>query len=562
MPAFSTRVRLLLLTFLAAGGMLLLGSLDLMRLRDNQLEGVQAKLQAAVQTAAGVVTYYHGEAAAGRMSEADAQTRARDAIRGIRYAGNEYHFIYRSDGTLIVLGPRPQAENTRDMADARDPNGVPFVRNLIRAGTSGGGFVHYDFPKPGSDVPLPKLSYATATGAWDWIIGSGVYIDDVDAAFRRNALEMAVMVLLVTAVVAGGAFVIGRRIAATVRRFADAMGRLAHGDLNVAIPATDARDEFGTMAAAMQVFKDNTAENRRLLDDQERLKREAAENEARALRRMADDMEARVRDAMHRVTAETERLSGASRALSDSARSTQNRSETVAAATEQTSTNVQTVAAATEELSSSSKEIGRQVENSAAIARRAVDEAAQTSETVRALSDSTKRIGEVATLINSIASQTNLLALNATIEAARAGEAGRGFAVVAAEVKALASQTAQATDEITRIIQSVDSGTTATVSAIERIETTIRGVNDSATTIAAAVEEQNAAMGEISRSVQEAAQGTQRISEDIAVVSSSAGSTLSTAEAVASSSSSLNGEAMNLKTQIESFLADLRRKAA
>ena len=562
MPALSTRGRLLLLTFLAAAGMIVLGTLDVMRLRDNELEGVQAELQAAVQTAAGVVKYYHGEAAAGRLSEAEAQTRARDTIRGIRYAGNEYHFIYRADGTLMVLPPRPQVENTREMADARDPNGVPFVRELIRAGTSGGGFVRYSFPKPGSTDPLPKMSYATMAGGWDWIIGSGVYIDEVDAAFRRNALEMIGIVLLVTAVVAGGAFVIGRHIAVTVQRFADTMGRLAQGDLNVTIPGIGTRGEFGTMAAAMQVFKEHTAENQRLLDDQERLKREAAENEARALRRMADDMETRVRDVMHRVTAETERLNGASRALSDSARNTRSRSETVAAATEQTSTNVQTVAAATEELSSSSKEIGRQVENSAAIARRAVDEAAQTSETVRALSDSTKRIGEVATLINSIASQTNLLALNATIEAARAGEAGRGFAVVAAEVKALASQTAQATDEITRIIQSVDSGTTATVTATERIETTIRGVNASATTIAAAVEQQNAAMGEISRSVQEAAQGTQRISEDIAVVSSSAGSTLSTAEAVATSSSSLNGEAMTLKTQIESFLADLRRKAA
>ncbi len=562
MPSLSTRGRLLLLTFLAAGGMILLGSLDVMRLRNNQLEGVQAKLQAAVQTAAGIIKYYHKEAAAGRMSEAEAQTKARDAIRDIRYAGQEYHFLYRDDGTVLVLGPRPQVENTRELADARDPDGVLFVRELIKVGKAGGGFVHYRFPKPGTDTPLPKLSYATMVGAWDWIIGSGVYIDDVDADFRRNALGMVVMVLLVTAVVAGGAFVISGHIARTVRRFAGAMERLARGDVGVAIPATGARDEFGTMATALEVFKNNTAENQRLLAEQERLKREAAEHEARALRRMADDMESRVRAVMQQVATETERLNDASRALSDSARSTRSRSETVANATEQTSANVQTVAAATEELSSSSKEIGRQVENSAAIARRAVDEATQTSDTVRALSDSTKRIGEVATLINSIASQTNLLALNATIEAARAGEAGRGFAVVAAEVKALASQTAQATDEITRIIQSVESGTTATVTAINRIEATIRGVNDSATTIAAAVEEQNAAMGEISRSVQEAAQGTQRIAEDIAVVSSSAGSTLTTAEAVATSSSTLSGATLDLKTQIETFLADLRRKAA
>ena len=561
MHALSLRLRLFLLAAVAAGGLLILGAVDLMHLREAQMESHRRMLRNTVETVRGIVAHHHAEAAAGRLTDAQAREQARAAVRGIRYAGSEYFFIFAEDGTNLVLGPRPQAEGTRELADLRDADGVPYVRALIAAARTGGGFVAYRFPKAGSNEPLPKLSYATGFQPWGWMIGSGVYVDDVDADYWRNAGQLAASALGIAALVGVLAFLIGRQVSGTVNGFAEAMRRLAAGDLGIAVPGEGRHDEFGTMAEAMRVFKDKTAENQSLLAEQERLKRAAAEKERAALLGMADAVEGRVRAVIGRVAAETERLGAASRSLSSSAEATQSMSASVAGTTEHTSTNVQTVAAATEELSSSSQEIGRQVDQSAAVARRAMEEAAQTTTTVRSLAEATKRIGEVVDLINSIASQTNLLALNATIEAARAGEAGKGFAVVASEVKNLANQTATATDEITRIIHSVETGTQATVEAILRIEGTIRGVNEAAATIATAVEEQNAAMGEITRSVQEAATGTQRIAGEIGEVSRNAQGTLATAGEVAAASRRLDGEALELRQQIDGFLAELRGTA-
>jgi len=561
MPTLTLRLRLLLLTAVAAGGLLVLGIVGLMHLRDSQMDGHRLMLRNVVQSVRPILDHYHGEAKAGRLTEAQAQEQARAAVRQIRYAGTEYFFVYAYDGTNLVLGPRPQAEGTKELLDLKDADGVFFVRELIKAGRAGGGTVAYRFPKAGAPEPLPKLSYAEGFEPWQWIIGTGIYIDDVDAAYWRNAGFLGGVALLIVGVVAGVAVVIGRQVSGTVNRFAETMRRLAAGDTAVAIPDTGRRDEFGTMAEALQVFKDATAERQRLIAEQERLKREAREHESRALLRMADDVQNRVQSLIGRVATETERLGAASRTLSQSAEMTQRKSASVSAATDQTSANVQTVASATEELSSSSQEIGRQVEQSAAVARRAMEEAESTSVAVRDLAEATKRIGEVVGLINSIASQTNLLALNATIEAARAGEAGKGFAVVAQEVKNLANQTANATEEITRIITSVETGTQTTEAAIHRIEATIRGVNETATTIAAAVEEQNAAMGDITRSVTEAAVGTRRIAGEIAEVSQSAAGTLATAGDVADASRALGSEAQALKGQIDGFLGELRATA-
>ncbi|MGQ9365695.1 methyl-accepting chemotaxis protein [Azospirillum sp. ST 5-10] len=558
---FTLRARLLMLAVVSAGGLLVLGTLDLMQIRQAQLAGYRVMLRNVVDTAHDTVAYFHGEWKAGRLSEDEAKQKARDALRSVRYAGNEYIFVTGFDGTRVVQPAKPESEGTKPESETRDVNGVYISREIIAAARNGGGFVEYHYPRLGSTEPAPKLSYATPFAPWEWSIGTGVYVDDVDTAFWSGARTLAGEALALVALVTGGAFLLGRQIARTVNGIADVMRRLAAGDLDVAVPEEDRRDEFGTMTAALRVFKTATAENQALLAEQERLKREAREQERVSLLRMADDVQGRVLSAVGRIADESQRLSAASHTLSESAQETRARSTTVSAATGQTTANVETVAAAAEQLSASSREIGQQVEQSAAVAGRAMDEAAQTVSTVRELAESTKRIGEVADLISGIAAQTNLLALNATIEAARAGEAGKGFAVVASEVKNLANQTAGATEEISRIIQSVANGTQATVGAIERIEATIRGINDTASAIAAAVEEQNAATGNIAGSVHEAAAGTRRIAAEILQVSTSAQGTMDTAEDVSRASRLLDGEAIALKGQIQAFVDELRTAA-
>ena len=557
--SWSLRARMLLLTIVTVGAMVALGVVNLLHIRQEQMSGYQNMLRNVTTVGQKIAEHNYNEFKAGKISEDEAQTRVRNAVRAIRYAGNEYLFIYNFDGVrLAMTDGKTEGQN---FSDLRDSNGVYILRELVAGAKKGGGFVEYHFPKAGGGDPLPKLSYAVSFEPWRWIIGTGVYVDDVDAAFWRNSGILAAVVAVVSALVAGFAYMIARQASDTVNGFAQAMKQLAGGDTRIKIPGEGRADEFGSMAQAMAVFRDNTEQNHRLIDEQQRLKHEADERERAALTRMADDVQSRVQGVIANVTNETNKLDSASHKLSDSANRTQNKSSSVAAATSQTSANVQTVASATEELSASAKEIGRQVEQSAIIAKRAMDEAGQTTATVRQLAEATKRIGEVVDLINSIASQTNLLALNATIEAARAGEAGKGFAVVAAEVKSLANQTAQATEEISRIIQSVESNTSATVVAIERIENTIRGVNDSAGAIAAAVEEQNSCMGEIARSVQEAAHGAQRIAEEIGDVSACADDTLGAAGTVAAACNHLKAHTAELRQQFDRLLGELRERA-
>jgi methyl-accepting chemotaxis protein len=216
------------------------------------------------------------------------------------------------------------------------------------------------------------------------------------------------------------------------------------------------------------------------------------------------------------------------------------------------------VATATEELSSSIAEITRQVTQSARIAGQAVEESSRTTSTVRGLAEGAAKIGDVVKLINDIAGQTNLLALNATIEAARAGEAGKGFAVVAAEVKNLATQTAKATEEIAAQVGMIQQATGNSVAAIEGIGGTIGQINEIATTIASAVEEQGAATQEISRNVQQASAGTQEVSSNIGGVSQAAAETGAAASQVLSAADELSRQAETLRKEVGTFLADVR----
>jgi methyl-accepting chemotaxis protein len=220
--------------------------------------------------------------------------------------------------------------------------------------------------------------------------------------------------------------------------------------------------------------------------------------------------------------------------------------------------NVETVATAAEELSASFAEIGRQVTHSLEIAGRAVGEAEATSETVRSLDHAAQKIGDVVKLIQSIAAQTNLLALNATIESARAGEAGRGFAVVASEVKALAAQTAKATEDIGLQVATIQSVTKSTMEAIGGIGATVQSVNEVATIIAAAVEEQQAATSEIARNVQEASAGTAEVSANIAGVTQAAVNSGHSAAGVLSAASDLSGQSVALQREVEAFLSSIR----
>jgi methyl-accepting chemotaxis protein len=384
---------------------------------------------------------------------------------------------------------------------------------------------------------------------------------EYEAAAASSQLHLILGTIVILAGAVLMAFLLGRGLSRPLAAITAVMNRLSSGDTDVTIPGGERKDELGSMAVAVDVFRRGMIEARTLREAQEVTKRQT-ELEKKALQRqMADRFEADVKGVVGAVAQATQDMQRVAGEITRSVNGTSERAAAAAIASGEASTSVDTVAAATEELASSVAEIGRQVSHSSGVAEAAVVKAGQTTEMVGSLATAGEKIGDVLRLIGAIASQTNLLALNATIEAARAGEAGRGFAVVASEVKELASQTAKATEEIAGQVTAIQSATGDCVIAIGGISDTIREISGIATTIAAAVEEQDSATREIARSVQQAAAGTSEVSLNVAGASQAADQSRLLADNVLVASGELSEHATALLESVDTFLAGLRDAA-
>jgi methyl-accepting chemotaxis protein len=384
------------------------------------------------------------------------------------------------------------------------------------------------------------------------------HVADQDAGNARATLVNLVMsgVALALAAVAAGFVVLG--VTTPLARLTAAMAKVAGGALDEAIPSTERRNEIGDMARALIVFRDGLAETRRMREEQAEAERRAAERLVAERHAIADQFQTAMGALAESFVRSSDEVAEAARGLSATAEETSRQASGVASASEQASSNVQTVAASSEEMAASVQEITGQVARAAKIAGRAVTAANESETGIRALSAAAERIGDVVLLIRTIAGQTNLLALNATIEAARAGDAGRGFAVVASEVKALADQTAKATDDISRRIDEIQSATDSSVASIGQIVTTIGEIRDTTSAIAGAVEQQSAATHEIASNTQQAARGAHHVTETIAGVGQAAEMTGAAATQLMGLSNGLTGRAGDLKREVASFVERLR----
>jgi methyl-accepting chemotaxis protein len=335
---------------------------------------------------------------------------------------------------------------------------------------------------------------------------------------------------------------------------------LAEGDLDAAVPSGGS-DEISAMGRAVDVFKANAIKVRDMQAEEERINRERNEALRDELLALADSLQNEVEGAVNEIAALGEQLQGVSSQMSESAELVSGQSDEVSKSADEATGNVETVASATEQLSSSNAEINRQMAETTRISNEAAQRAQHTNELVNSLSQSASRIGEVIALITDIAEQTNLLALNATIEAARAGDAGKGFAVVAAEVKNLANQTEKATEEIAGQITGIQKATGQSVTAIGEIGSIIDSLNEIATTISAAVEEQGAATDEITRNVRGAADRTRAVSASIAEVANETGRTGQLSGEVLTTSRTASAKVSEMRTRITAILDDLRQQA-
>jgi methyl-accepting chemotaxis protein len=375
---------------------------------------------------------------------------------------------------------------------------------------------------------------------------------------RQTVIAAATVALLLGALLA---WLIGASVSGPIRSMTDRMQSLAAGELNEPIPGGKSRDEIGRMARAVEVFRENALAVHRMQADAE-TQREAAESErVRIMTDLAGRFEQGMQGVIAGVGGRADDVGRSAEGLALVAERGRGLAEAVATRAEQASMNVQTVAAATQQLAASIREISAQVQRSVTISNRATDETSRTFDLIHSLSEAAEKIGDIIQLIQAIASQTNLLALNATIEAARAGDAGRGFAVVASEVKSLATQTAQATEQIASQITMIQSATGQSVQAIKQFGLTVKEMAAIASAIAAAVEEQGAATSEIARNVEEAATGTSAVTQEIGQVRAVAGETDAGAEAALELAAALKHQASSMRSNVEDFLHTIRSAA-
>ena len=482
---------------------------------------MSTKTRELVESAVSLIASYQAQAQAGSLSEDQAKRQALLAVKALRYGHNDYFWVNDMAPTMLMHPIKPELDG-RDISQTRDPNGKALFVEMVKVvQAQGEGQVDYMWARTSGGTPVPKISYVKGFTPWGWVVGSGVYVDDMEAAIT----SMRHQVMGIAAALISGVFLImhlmARSISQPISQITQAMHQISNDQFNVQISDTDLNNEIGRLAQAAETFRQKGQKLQALTDQAQA---EAVRQSARQtfLSEQTRLFERTVQSALAGMREVAQEMGGCAESLDRVAQESSHKAQDVVHSSSRAASNVTTVATATEELSASVHEITRQVKNSTTMTTSAVQTAQTSTRTIAELSSAADRIGSVVQLISEIAAQTNLLALNATIEAARAGAAGKGFAVVANEVKSLANQTAKATEEITAQVAQMRGVVEQSTAATADIVRSINEMDHVSSTIAAAVEQQGAATSEISRNVQQASGDTQAVTQAIAEVAKAA----------------------------------------
>lgn len=516
----SIKVRIYSIIGLSFCGLLGLAAVQTENLARSLREQRQSELTHLVQAALSIAKSEHDRATREGTPAGVAQQRAAEQIGRLRYGNGDYFWINDLTPRMILHPIKPEL-NGQDLTDNKDPTGKRlFVEFADTVKRQGAGVVEYYWPKPGKDAPQPKLSYVAGFEPWGWVIGSGVYIDDLEGQVWSSIRSVVMSALVIMTLLGIITLVIARRMASALSSMTSALVQLGQGHFEIVLPGLKRADEIGDMARSIEQFKIKAAERARSEAAIEEQRRQSAEQiKTEALKGMAETVERETNTAVSAVSSGTNRMADSATSMNETALTLGRNSSSVAAAAEEALANAQSVAKTSAEMAASITDIAARVSSSRELTRQAVTASAGAQATIAKLVDAANKVGAVTKLISEIAEQTNLLALNATIEAARAGSAGRGFAVVASEVKSLAGQTGKATSEITQQIQEIQDSTRASVDSIGAISDAIRSVETASTAIADAIEKQNTTTLEISRTVEETALAAREVAMQIASVS-------------------------------------------
>lgn len=557
----SIRNRIIFLIILAAVGMVIAGILPIIATRDIMLTDRQTKTQHVVESVFGILTFYQERQKAGAMTIEAAQAQAIEQIKTLRYGDKDYFWITDFTPTMIMHPFKPELNGT-NVGNFEDPTGKkPFIAMAEQARQHGGGFVAYKWPKPGISNPVDKISFVKEFAPWKWIIGSGIYVDDVDAEFRDNLLHEAITLLLMalglTAIFLLIAKSILSQLGADIVPLMNAVDQLSSGDTTARVRSGRVL-ATGGIAGAINTMANNLAEVMNVIALHsgsisacagELVKiRNLVVTDANNANQISTEVSQHNQNLAGEIIAITEKIgliSGNIQAVSGAAHEVSVNVSTIASGAEEASANISTMAAAAEEITANLAGVNQSLEmvdqsvqavatsihemsnslgsvsklcaDASLESSKAKELAGQTQSTMERLSQSAKEIGQVVDVINNIAEQTNMLALNASIEAAGAGDSGKGFAVVANEVKELARQTAQATHMISDKIHGIQANSREAASANSEIGKAISRINQANTEITLSVDQQNSTIHSISEAIttvaQSAASVTQNASE-------------------------------------------------
>lgn len=536
---FSISKRLWLIFLITVGMFFVFGALALKQSYDLMHSAKAVKTQHIVESTLGTLEHFYELEKSGRLSSAEAQEQAKSALNKLRYGRNDYVWINDLAPTMLMHTMSP-ALNGKSLADYKDPDGVEIFNEFVRiVKQDGSGFLAYRWPMPGANAPVDKISYVQLFKPWNWVIGSGVYLDDIQAEFRSAAINASIISFIIILVLILLIISIMRSILAPLENVVDAMQNIASGDADLTKElSTNGKDEITQLSQHFNTF---------------------------ALK---------LRGTVSHLLSSAVTLTQAAEALGQQAAQSLSISEDQSQQTEQIATAINEVTYAVQDVAKHAEQAATEVSQAteqAAAGQANIDNSLQQTDLLSAtiaeavnvmqtLAEESSQIGRVLDVIRSIAEQTNLLALNAAIEAARAGEQGRGFAVVADEVRLLAQRTQQSTDEVQDMIESLQNNSQAAVQVINQSSSTAQATveqahqaQESLSSISNALHMINDLNTSIASATLQQSHVAEEINQNVTQVAGLSLSSNQAAHQLSSSSEQLNQLAQDLNRQLGQF---------